>query len=161
MTIEKNPRTNVDVDLLWKVFPDLLPDGREVTHEQIEAVLHESRLSARYRRVVAKWRRQLLNEKGVCLDGQMAHGRGFVALTPDEMVRFGNRQVRQAGRKIRKGLQVASAPDDAALSADVKRYRGLLMTAMEKIHQSHKGMLRDVSRALAPIRQLPRTGTKD
>ena len=156
MKIEKNPRTDVDVQLLWTVFPDLLPDGREVTHEQIEAVLKESRLSSRYKRVVSKWRRQLLQEKGICLDGQMAHGRGFVALTPDEMVRFGNRAVRQAGKKLQKGIQVASVPDDVNLSDDVKRYRGILMVAMVKIAADHKGVLRQVSKALAPMKQLPR-----
>src|SRR5688500_4242443 len=100
MTFQKNPRTDVDVALLWKVFPDLLPDGREITHEQIEAVLHESRVSSRYKRVVTKWRKQLLNERAIWLDGLAAQGRGFVALTPDEMVRFGNRGVRTAGRKL-------------------------------------------------------------
>lgn len=156
MDIEKNPRTDVDVQLLWTVFPDLVADGRVITHEQIEAVLKESRLSARYRRVMKKWRQQLLAERAVCLDGQVAQGRGFVVLTPDEMVRFGNRKVREAGRKIRKALMVAAAPADAALSDDVRRYRGLLMVAAEKIAAQHKTALREISTALSPQRQLPR-----
>lgn len=154
--IEKNPRTDVDVQLLRDVFPDLLPDGREVTHAQIETVLSEARISARYKRVVAKWRRQLLMERGIWLDGLLAQGRGFVALTPDEMVRFGNRGVRAAGRKLRKALVVASTPNDAALSDQTRRWRGLLTIAMEKIAQEHKTTLREVGKALAPMKQLPR-----
>lgn len=154
--IVKNPRTDVDVQHLMTVFPDIQPDGREVTHDQIEAVLSESRLSSRYRRVVNKWRKLLLAERAVWLDGQTAQGRGFVALTPDEMVRFGNRGVRTAGRKLRKSLVVLSAPDDASLSADMRKYRSLLGAAIERIATEHRSVLREVSKALSPQRQLPR-----
>lgn len=156
MVIVKNPRTDADVNLLWTVFPDLLPDGREVTHEQIEAVLKEPRVSARYRRVVTKWRRRLFTERRVYLDGQTALGRGFVALTPDEMVRFANRRVREAGRRIRKAIAVAAAPNDAELSEDVRRYRGLLEAAMVKMANENRSTLRAVSKALVPMKQLPR-----
>jgi hypothetical protein len=154
--IVKNPRTDVDVALLRDVFPDLLPDGREVTHSQIEAALRTTRITPRYKNVVGKWRKQVLQERGVWLDGMYAHGRGFVCLTPDEMVRFGNRGVRQAGRKIRKALMVASTPDDVALSEEMRKYRGLLTVAMEKIARDHKSILREVSKSLAPMKQLPR-----
>lgn len=157
MKIVKNPNTDVDVDLLWKVFPDLTWDGREITHSQIEAVLHDSRLSSRYRRVVKRWRNRLLQERGLYLDGQMAHGNGFIVLTPDEMVRFGNRTVRAAGRKVRRALQVISVPDDAALSDDVRRYRNLLNVAMEKIAREHKSSLREIANAMKPMAQLPTT----
>jgi hypothetical protein len=156
MQIAKNRRTDVDVDLLWTVFPDLLPDGREVTHDQIEAVLKESRISSRYRTVVTKWRKRLLRERAIYLDGMTAKGRGFVVLTPDEMVRFGNRSVRQAGRKVKKAIAVASLPNDEALSVDTRRYRGLLMVALEKIATEHKATLKAVSKALQPMQQLPR-----
>ena len=155
MSIEKNPRTDVDVALLREVFCDLLPDGREVTHEQVEAVLREARTSARYRRVVLKWRRQLLFERAVYLDGQMAHGRGFICLTPDEMVRFGTRQVRAAGRKLRKGLRVAGTPDDSKLSAEVRRGRQMLAVVVAKLELASQGALKDISRALAPPPSLP------
>lgn len=155
LRIIKNPNTDADVQLLRTVFPDLLPDGREVTHEQIEAALRESRKSSRYKRTVNKWRRQLFAERRVFLDGQTASGRGFVALTPDEMVRFANRRVREVGRKLRKAIAVASAPNDVELSEDVRRYRGLLEAAMVKMAAENRTTLRDVTRALAPMKQLP------
>lgn len=155
--IVKSPRTDIDVQQLASVFPDLIPDGREITHEQIEAVLSESRKSARYKRVVTRWRRGLLQERGLYLDGQVAQGRGFVVLTPDEMVRFGNRKVRSAGKMFRKALAVAATPNDNALSDDVRRWRGLLTVAVEKIAAEHRTVLRDVSRALTPQKQLPRS----
>jgi hypothetical protein len=154
--IEKNPLTDVDVQLLCDVFPDLLPDGRLITHEQIEAALREHRITSRYKRVVEKWRRRLLDERSVFLDGMVANGRGFVALTPDDMVRFGNRNVRSIGRKLRKTLKVMLTPDDAALSEDTRRYRGLLTVALEKINAEQRSVLREVTRALAPMKQLPR-----
>ena len=156
MRIEKNPRTDVDVALLMAVFSDLLPDGREIAHEQIEAVLTTNRATSRYRTVTNKWRRDLLNERGVYLDGQMAHGRGFVVLTPNEMVRFGNRSVRAAGRKFRRALAVVAAPKDEDLSADPRRYRALLSAAIEKIASENRHTLRSIGKALAPPQQLPR-----
>lgn len=160
LRIIKNPNTDADVQVLRTVFPDLLPDGREITHEQIEAALRESRKSSRYKRTVSKWRRQLFAERRVFLDGQVASGRGFVALTPDEMVRFANRRVREVGRKLRKAIAVASAPNDAELSEDVRRYRGLLETALVKMAHEHRTTLRDVTRALAPMKQLPQRSSR-
>jgi hypothetical protein len=157
MKIEKNPRNDVDVAQLWKVFPDLLPDGREITHEQLEAVLDMNRAMSRYRTVLEKWRKQLLTERGIWLDGQLAHGRGFVVLTPDEMVRFGNRGVRAAGRKFRKALAVVSAPKDEQLSADTRKYRGLLQAAIIKITSENRSTIRAIGKALTPVAQLPRS----
>jgi hypothetical protein len=156
MKIEKNPRNDVDVALLSKVFPDLLPDGREIAHEQIEAVLTMNRAQSRYRTVVQKWRKQLLAERGIWLDGQLAHGRGFIVLTPDEMVRFGNRGVRAAGRKLRHALAVVSAPKDEQLSDDTRKYRGLLEAAIVKIAAENKSTIRAIGKALTPMKQLPR-----
>jgi hypothetical protein len=153
---EIDPKNEADVQQLLRIFPDILPDGRLITHEQIEAALSMSRLSAKYRSVVTKWRRVLQYERCIYLDGLSSKGRGFVSLTPDEMIRFGNRGVRAAGRKLRRALQVVSLPDDAALSEETRKYRGLLSLAMEKIIADHRSALRDVSRALAPIKQLPR-----
>lgn len=154
--IEKNPRTDVDVAALHKVFPDLLPDGREIAHEQIEAVLQITRLQSRYRTVVNRWRKDLLAERGLWLDGQLAQGRGFVVLTPDEMVRFGNRSVRAAGRKLRRALAVVAAPKDEQLSEDTRRYRGLLEAAIVKIANENRTQIRAIGKALAPVKQLPR-----
>ncbi len=103
MKIVRNPLIEADVDRLWHVFADILPDGREIRHEQIEAALRLNRAQSRYRTVVAKWRRRLFDEKRIALDGQIAQGRGFVVLTPDGMVRFGNRRVRAAGRAASGG----------------------------------------------------------
>lgn len=156
MKFVKNPEHDADVRRLLQVFPDILPDGRCLTHEQIEAAITCSRLSSRYRAVVHKWRRVLLTERSVYLDGLSASGKGFVSLTPDEMVRYGNRGVRFAGRKLRKALAVVSLPNDAALSEDTRRYRGLLETAIAKITHEQRIALRDVSRSLAAPKQLPR-----
>lgn len=154
--IVKNPRNEADVRLLLDVFPDLLPDGRVITHEQLEAVLKMPRLGGRYKTVVTKWRRILFTEKRVYLDGRVAEGQGFVCLTPNEMVRFGNREVRSAGRKVKKAIAVSAAPNDEELSEEMRRYRSLLQAAAIKIAHEHKQTLREVSKAMAPMKQLPR-----
>lgn len=160
MKLIKNPRTDVDVALLNAVFPDLLPDGREITHEQVEAVLKMNRAMNRYRAVTSRWRRNLLSERGVYLDGQLAQGRGFIVLTPDEMVRFGNRSVRTAGRKLRKAIAVVAAPKDEQLSENTRRYRQLLGAAIEKIEAENRSSIRAIGKSLAPMKQLPRAANE-
>lgn len=161
MAIERNPQNDADVQILLRLFPDVLPDGRTITHEQIETALRLSRVSSRYKTVTGKWRRVLMDEKCVFLDGLSGEGRGFVALTPDEMVRYANRSVRTAGRRLRKALVVASMPDDAALSEDVRLYRARLTVAVEQIARQHRAALRDVSRSLLPMQQLPKASGQD
>jgi len=156
MTIAKNPATEVDVARLMSVYPDILPDGRRITHEQLESVLGMSRLTSRYRTVTNRWRRLLFTERRVFLDGRIGDGTGFIALTPDEMVRFANREVRSAGRKLQKAIAVASAPNDEQLSADMKKYRQLLEAAAMKIAHEHRSSLREVGKGLQPMKQLPR-----
>lgn len=155
MKLQKNPQNDADVQVLLKVFGDVIPDGRQITHEQLETVLSISRLSSRYRTVVSKWRRILFIERRVWLDGRAAEGAGFRALTPDEMVRYANREVRASGKKLKKAIAIASAPNDEELSADVLRYRQLLEAAAIKISLEHRQSLRDVSKGLAPMKQLP------
>jgi hypothetical protein len=156
MKIERNPSTDADVQRLLSIFPDLLPDGQRITHEQLEAVLSLSRLSSRYRTVVRRWRRITLSERRVFLDGRIGDGSGFVTLTPDQMVRYANREVRSAGRKMKKAIAIASAPNDEELSADVLKYRQLLAAATLRIAKEHRAALQDVGRALRPMKQLPR-----
>lgn len=156
MKIAKNPSTDADVQLLLSVFPDLVPDGRKITHQQIESALRMPRLNGRYRTVVNRWRRLLFTERRVYLDGRVGDGSGFVVLTPDEMVRYANREVRSAGRKLKKAIAVASAPNDDELSAGMLRYRQLLEAAALRIAQEHRSALREVSKALQPMKQLPR-----
>lgn len=154
--IYKDPQNDADVRRLQQVFPDLLPDGRRISHEQIETCLRLSRLSSRYKTVVGKWRRLIFTERRIWLDGRAAEGFGFVVLTPDEMVRFANREVRASGRKLKKAIAIASAPDDSELSADVLRYRKVLEIAALKIAQEHRHSLHEVGKALRPMQQLPR-----
>lgn len=155
--IQKNPVTAADVALLMTVFGDLVPDGRQVTHEQIEAALKMNRATGRYRTVTDRWRRVLFRERRVWLDGRAAEGRGFIAMTPDDMVRFGaSREVRSAGRKFKKALALLSAPKDEELSDAVRRQRQLFLAATEKIVRENRSALRDVSKALGPAKQLPR-----
>lgn len=156
-----NPQTDADVHLLLRSFPTILPDGSLIPHDQVERVLRVPHNDPRYKTAVSRWRKVLIAERCVYLDGIAARGKGFISLTPDEMVRFGNRSVRAAGRKLRRAMQIISLPEDKQLSADTLKYRGLLSTALEKIANDHRTALRDVTHALAPLKQLPRRSGDD
>lgn len=156
MTIKKDPQNDADVRMLMAAYPDLIADGRVISHAQIETVLRMPRIASRYRTVTHKWRRAVFDERRVYLDGRTAEGAGFVCLTADEMVRFANREVRSVGRKLKKALAVASAPHDGDLSDDVRLYRRRLEAAALKIAADHRAGLRELGRALAPMKQLPR-----
>lgn len=156
MRFQKDPQNDADVRHLLTLFGDLLPDGRAITHEQIEAALSLSKLSSRYKTVVSKWRRVVFDERRVYLDGRAGEGKGFICLTPDDMVRYANRSVRSAGRQVKKALSVASAPHDNDLSEDVKLYRARLSIVMLRLAAEHRESIREIGRALAPMQQLPK-----
>jgi len=158
---QKNPRVDADVDLLLGRFRDIASDGRLVLHEEIESLLTLTRKQSRYRLVTDKWRRILLHERRVFLDGRGAHGRGFVSLTPDDMIRYSNRRIRQLGRQLRHAIAVTGLPDPSELtSAEMRNYQARLLVACEQVTRTHRAALIDLTKALRPPRQLPRTGTE-
>jgi hypothetical protein len=157
MTIQRNPRIDADVELLLGRYRDLLPDGRVISHREIESLLKLTRKQSRYRTVTNKWRRFLLQEQRVFLDGRSALGEGFIALTPDDMIRYSNKRVRQVGRILRRAIQVASLPDPSELkSSEMRNYQARLLVACEQVTMTHRHVLLDLTKALQPPRQLPR-----
>lgn len=157
---QRNPRTDADVELLLGRFRDLLPDGRVIAHAEIEALLKMSRKQSRYRTVTDRWRRLLMDEQRIFLDGRSAKGAGFASLTPDEMVRFANKQVRAVGRIIKKAIAVNSLPDPSEIkNSETRNYQARLLLACEQIARTQKHVLLDLTRALQPSRQLPRAAS--
>lgn len=154
---QHNPRINADVQLLLGRYRDLIPDGRIIAHEEIESLLKLNRKQGRYQTVTNKWRRVLLEEQRVYLDGRSSRGVGFTVLTPDDMVRFGNREIRAVGRRVRKAIQVAGLPDPSSLTtSDLRNYQARLMVACHQIESTHKRALIDLTQVLRPARGLPR-----
>ena len=157
MRFERNPRIDADVELLLGRFRDLVPDGRTILHEEVESLLRIPRTAGRYKTVTTKWRRVILQETRVFLDGRAAQGRGFKVLTPDEMVRYGNREVRAIGRRVRKAILITGLPNPTELSTnELRSYQARLMVACEQIGSAHKRVLFDLTQALRPPAQLPR-----
>jgi hypothetical protein len=153
---EKNPRIDADVQLLLGRFRDLIPDGRVIPHEEIERLIKLNRQSSRYLTVTRRWRDVEFHEHHVFLDGRAALGHGFKSLTPEEMVRYSHRTVRQVGRKLQKAIRVAALPDPSELTADSRIFQARLMVAVEQITSTHKRVLIDLSKAMQPPRTLPR-----
>lgn len=153
---EKNPRIEADVQLLLGRFRTLLPNGDVIAHEEIERLLKMQRRSGRYQTVTRKWRDIAFHEQHVFLDGLSAQGKGFKVLTPDEMIRFAHKRVRQVGRKLKQAIAVAALPDPSELTAGSRIFQARLMVAVEQISSTHKRVLIDLSKALQPQRQLPR-----
>jgi hypothetical protein len=157
MTITRNPKVDADVEVLLGRFRDLIPDGRIIAHQEIESLLRIGRRQGRYQTVTNRWRRILLDEQRVFLDGRAARGQGFKVLTPDEMVRYGNAEIRAVGRKVRKAIKVASLPDPAELTtSELRNYQARLLVACHQVERDHKRVLLDLTRALQPPRALPR-----
>ena len=155
--IVKNPRIDADVAILVGHFRDVIQDGRVIGHEEIERLLSMNRKHGRYKTVTTKWRRIMETEYRVFLDGRSALGMGFVSLTPDEMIRYSNKRVRQMGRQIRKAIRVASLPDPNALkNSEMRSYQARLLMACEQFARSHKHVLVDLTKIVAPARALPR-----
>lgn len=153
--MKHEPRTDADVRLLLDRFKDCLPDGRILSHETIESALTMSRDSSRYKTVIRHWRRILFQEQRVFLDGRSAYGHGFKALTPDEMVRYANREVRAIGRKLKRAIIIAATPADSEIADDNNRiYRARLLSATEQIAQAHGRVVKDLSSALRPPKQI-------
>lgn len=157
---DRNPRIDADVQLLLGRFRNLLPDGRVLQHVEIETLLKLPRASSRYRTVTNKWRRVLFDEQHVYLDGRAAHGDGFVALTPDEMIRFANRRVRAVGRALGKAIKIIATPRAEDLTDNSLRiYQARLLVVTEQVLQTHKHALLDMTKALRPSPVLPRASS--
>ena len=153
----RNPRIEADVQLLLGRFRDLLPDGRIVAHEEVEALLQLNRKANRYQTVTTRWRRVLLDEQRIFLDGRSALGHGFKSLTPDDMVRYSNRRVRSVGRILKKAIYVAGLPDPSELSSsELRTFQARLFVACEQVLSTHRRVLVDLTKAMQPPRQLPR-----
>lgn len=155
MEFIQHPQTDADVKRLLDSVPDLVADGRLITHESVERILVMHREQARYKTVVRHWRRAVFQERHVFLDGRSAEGHGWKALTPDEMIRFANREVRGLGRRLKRALILAATPqDDEITDPNSRLYRARLLSATEQIAQAHGRVVRDLSQALKPPRQL-------
>jgi hypothetical protein len=153
----KSPRIEADVQMLLGRFRDLLPDGRVIRHEEIEEPLTLSRKDSRYKTVTDRWRRLLMEEQRVFLDGRSALGQGFKALTPDDMIRYSNKRVRSVGRLLKKAIEVASLPHPSELREDQTRlYQARLLTAIHQLDSAHRRVVVDLTTALRPPRALPR-----
>lgn len=153
----KEPRTDADVGRLLATFT-IRPDGHIISHDAIEQCVTLRRQDARYRTVTNHWRRRVFQEQRVFLDGRTAEGRGFKALTPDEMVRYSNRQVRAIGRQLKRALIIAATPtDDEIVDPHTRAYRTRLLSAAEQIAAAHDRVLRDIGGALKRPAQLPRS----
>lgn len=154
-TFVREPHTDADVRLLIERCGNLLPDGRLIAHEFIEQAIRVARDTSHYLTVTKHWRRAVFEEQRVFLDGRSAGGHGFKALTPDDMVRFANREVRAIGRRLKRALIVAATPhDDEILDGNTRLYRARLLSATEQIAQAHGRIVRELSSALTPPRQI-------
>jgi|GraSoiStandDraft_4_1057263.scaffolds.fasta_scaffold146857_2 hypothetical protein len=157
---DRNPRIDADVQLLLGRFRNLLPDGRVLQHVEIEGLLQLTRTSSRYRTVTDKWRRVLFDEQHVFLDGRSAHGEGFTALTPDEMIRFANRRVRAVGKALHKAIKIIATPQPGDLTDNSLRiYQARLLVVTEQVLNTHKHALLDMTKALRPAPVLPRASS--
>jgi len=156
--IVKSPAVESDVRLLLATFAGIEPDGRTISHDQLEAVLKMSRRQGRYRTVVNRWRKAVRATRGIVLDGISGEGRGFVALTGDDAVRIHAVRERRSGdRKYHRALSSAVAPTDEQIAnPTVRVFRARFVAGLESIVRAARQMKRELMGPPKPTPQLPR-----
>ena len=101
--------------LMTAIGNGLSRDGALVTHEMVEQMIDCPRNSGRYRSVVSSWRKRLIAERGIVLDGRRSAGKGFTVLSASGMVDHGCSGLRAARRQVGRAHLVVGITPDAEL----------------------------------------------
>lgn len=130
--------TAPDVDKLNEAFPDLVRNGRILTHQEIEVASGLVYGTNRYQTVVQAWRKRLA-KKGIILSGRKAKGKGYAVLTGDQIVDYAQEKIQHAGRKVKHAVIAVSHVPDNELSTERRRYRDQLIAQAASLLQGHLG----------------------
>jgi hypothetical protein len=121
--------TNLDVRSLDNEF--FILEGEEITHDAIEALIHQSRKSNRYKTVVAKWRKSLLADRNILLIPRI--GVGYLVANASE--RLGRAQAlhKQGVKRIYSSADIAAKTDRRTLDVEQKRVADFLSGNKAKV----------------------------
>jgi len=109
--------TGVDVERLQEFFQTA--EDSIITHEEIETALGISRNTCRYRTIVAKWKKQLLDVSNVLLVAQV--GVGYKVANPNDRITTATTQHEQGIRRFVRAAEIASKTDVTRLTEEAKR----------------------------------------
>jgi hypothetical protein len=149
--------TKPDVDRLMAAFGQRKRDGSVLKHEEVESVIHEERRSSRYRTVVGAWRKRMVEESGVLIDGRKTRGEGYRFLTAGEMVVYGISEVSQATRKIGRGARAVGLAPDEELTAAERMKRDHVASHMSFLMRSMRAARKAIGVGPSSYDALPRS----
>lgn len=134
-------------------------DGRLIPHEVIERILGLDHRSHRYRTIISRWRRELLNgPENVYLNGILARGKGFICCDPATMVRQSVVQFKRGSKSISLGTQlVVQAPAQELNGTDRKKKEhitSVLNWVMDAVHGARAMIGRPRKQESLPFRAL-------
>lgn len=139
--------TRAQVEKMMAAFPSI-NRGDIIQHADIEKAMGEERKSARYRTILSKWRRRVLEERGIFLASEL--GVGLRAQEPAAQLRTGAGFMKQAARRVTRGLAVTVAVPDAELTPELRAARTKILERTRALASLARDESRFAQAILAP-----------
>lgn len=152
----KDPRTDADVNLVLNGLGELSPDGRVITHKQVEALLRVPRTHSHYKLVMKHVRCRIEDERSLVLDGRGLKGEGWLLLTRPEQVSRGHRGVALSIRSAKKQTRRMSMPLAEELPESMRAFRAGFVASMSRVFHAHEQAQKDTRLMPGAVKSLPR-----
>lgn len=123
-----------------------LERGATIAHAELESLIGSARNTNRYRTVVGSFKRAMLREKGILCKARV--GEGYELLVGDLQIKAAGGLVRQAARRLYRGLDVATRTPEHLLGADQRRAREYMLTSGSLLLQHVRDGARKMEMAL-------------
>jgi len=126
--------------------------GDLLTHEQLEATIGTARNGARYRTVLAAFRRNVETDLNLVLGADP--GRGLKVLTDSERVGCGVGKVRSSGRAIVRATTLVSGADRRNLGAEDAARADHVGQLANRIMQTMRTQAKELRLELVEVKRL-------
>ena len=128
--------------------------GDTISYSEIETVITEKHATNGYRTVVCKWRKMMVEKRGI----YPVNVRGVGYMLPDhdgQMDQGAVTHVRRATRAWGKGIVIAAVADPEKMSDCNRLQRDFLLTSGRVLHEQMKATRKLASPVVEPHRSLP------
>ena len=101
--------------------------GTVIKHFDLEQAIGAIRSTNRFRTCASAWKRAMLREKAILC--KAVPGTGYELLPANEQMKEAGRYVRQAARRVFRGLDVAQRTPEHLLGEPERRTRNFMLTS--------------------------------
>lgn len=145
----------LDAQKLDEIFPPAeLPEGKTISHEELERILGITAKTGRYYGVIDSWRAKLKNKMGIHVEWQP--GRGLKVLNPAELLDHTEGQARTKGKQYARKLGAFRFVPRERLDATGQARLDHCVVLAAKTREFVLGSVKELAIDLAPIKSLPR-----